>query len=120
MKLIIAGSRSIDEIVAYAEIVKLRILDNSPIANVTEIVSGRARGPDKAGEVYGDFYDIPIKKFPADWNKFGKRAGPIRNAEMAKYADMLLLIWDGKSRGSLDMRQRMVGLGKPIVEVILK
>lgn len=43
--------------------------------------------------------------FPADWNKHGKAAGPILNAEMAEVADALIAFWDGKSRGTANMIQ---------------
>jgi hypothetical protein len=39
---------------------------------------------------------------------------------MAEYADALLLIWDGSSRGSANMRQQMERRGKPVYEVILR
>jgi hypothetical protein len=41
--------------------------------------------------------------FSADWDKLGKRAGVLRNEDMAKKADALVLIWDGESRGSANM-----------------
>ncbi len=63
---------------------------------------------------------LPVKEFPADWDQHGNAAGPIRNAQMADYADALLLIYDGESRGSLNMRKQMAQLKKPIYEVILK
>ena len=40
---------------------------------------------------------------PADWDKHGKAAGPIRNAEMAEVADALIAFWDGQSRGTANM-----------------
>ena len=48
--------------------------------------------------------DIPIKRFLPDWDNFGKSAGLRRNDEMSSYADVLLLIWDGESRGSSNMK----------------
>lgn len=119
MKVIVAGSRHIDEIEAYAELVDLRIRHDHIFSQATEIVSGCAKGPDTAGEVYADFYDIPIKRFPADWEKYGNRAGPIRNNKMAVYADRLVLIWDGKSSGSRHMKEAMLKLHKPVTEIIL-
>lgn len=121
MKFIVAGSRTIDWHLAYGELVKLRITEGHAFSRgkVTEIVCGCANGPDTAGEVYGDFYDIPIKKFPAEWEKYGNRAGPIRNNKMAVYADALLLIWDGKSSGSRHIKSAMLLLNKPVYEVIL-
>lgn len=60
------------------------------------------------------------KEFPADWKAHGKAAGPIRNKQMAEYADALLLIWDGESKGSASMKNEMLKLNKPVYEVIIK
>lgn len=126
MKLIIAGSRHFEDWAVYGELVKMRIeriggKERSHVINqATEIVSGGATGVDKAGELYGDFYDVPVKVFPAEWRKYQNRAGPIRNNKMAVYADALLLIWDGESRGSAHMKQAMLALGKPVYEVKFK
>ena len=68
-----------------------------------EIVSGAARGADTLGERYAKEHNMQIKQFPADWDKYGKRAGYIRNSQMADYADYLVAFWDGKSRGTLLM-----------------
>ena len=47
--------------------------------------------------------NISLMCFPADWNKYGKRAGYIRNEQMAKEADALIAFWDGKSKGTKHM-----------------
>lgn len=115
MKLIIAGSRTIsptiDEIANY--------LDTKEIPEVTEIVCGMANGVDLSGRSSAKALGIDVKEFPADWNKHNKAAGPIRNKQMAEYADSLLLIWDGKSKGSANMKANMLKLNKPIYEVII-
>lgn len=85
-----------------------------------EIVSGGASGIDACGEMFAQSIGIPVKIFEADWKTHGKAAGPIRNKEMAEYADILLLIWNGKSRGSANMKHQMEKLNKPIHEVILR
>jgi len=118
MKLIIAGSRSLiigpDGILMY-----LGYYFNTaePIA---EIVSGGANGVDRDAEIAAQECLIPFKLFAADWETHGKAAGPIRNRQMAEYADALLLIWDGESRGSKNMKQEMLKLKKPVYEVILR
>jgi len=71
--------------------------------HVVEIISGGASGADKLGECFAKSYDLPITRFPADWSKHGKSAGPIRNLQMAEYADELVAFWDGKSRGTKNM-----------------
>lgn len=86
----------------------------------SEIVSGMCpSGPDYWAVRYSKYTEIELKSFPADWDSFGKSAGMRRNKQMADYADALLLIWDGKSRGSANMKQTMVKLNKPVYEIIL-
>ena len=97
MKLIIAGSRTIQNY----NLIKNTI--NSLNLNIEEIISGTANGVDKLGELYASEYSIKLVKFPADWKNFGKRAGYIRNVEMAKYGDSCIIFWDGVSNGSKHM-----------------
>ena len=70
---------------------------------ITEVVSGGARGVDKLGEIWAVKNDIPIRLFPANWKEHGRSAGYIRNKEMANYADALIALWDGKSAGTRHM-----------------
>ena len=97
MKVIIAGSRTITNEQAIFTAIKESGFE------ITEVVSGGAAGVDKFGEKYANRYDIPLKIFPADWEKKKASAGIIRNAEMAKYAEALIAVWDGKSRGTKNM-----------------
>ena len=68
-----------------------------------EIVSGTAMGADRLGERYAKENGYKLKRFPAEWDKYGKSAGYRRNAEMAKYADACVVFWDGVSRGTKHM-----------------
>tara|TARA_Y100000592_G_C5284360_1_gene227777 strand:- start:66 stop:425 length:360 start_codon:yes stop_codon:yes gene_type:complete len=68
-----------------------------------EIVSGGARGADKFGEDFAKTFNLPLRVFPADWDRYGKSAGYRRNAEMAEYATHLIAFWDGSSRGTKHM-----------------
>jgi hypothetical protein len=101
MKLIIAGSRTLTR---YEWLVDA-ILQSG--FKPREIVSGGARGPDKLGERYAAEMGIQVKLFPAQWDKFGKSAGYRRNAEMGDYADALLILYDGVSKGSKHMFEYM-------------
>ena len=58
---------------------------------------------DTLGKRYAEEHDIPVMSFPADWNKYKKAAGYIRNQEMAQHADALVAFWDGQSRGTKNM-----------------
>ncbi len=46
-----------------------------------------------------------VRRFPADWNRYGKRAGYVRNQEMAEYASHCILFWDGASKGTKIMSE---------------
>ena len=94
MKVIIAGSRGIKDPSVIAKAVKDSGFD------VTEVVSGTARGVDLLGELWAFEHKVAVHRFPADWNKFGRHAGYVRNFSMAVYADALIAIWDGKSPGT--------------------
>lgn len=96
MKLIIVGGRDFDRGDMVIEHIK-------PFKLITEIVCGMCRGADMMGYNYATLWDIPVTKFPADWDKYGKSAGYIRNKQMAKYADAALIFWDGKSKGTKHM-----------------
>lgn len=101
MKIIIAGSRGINSIEEiYSAVQKSKF-------NVSEVVSGGARGVDLLGEVYARKENKNIKRFPAEWDKFGKSAGYKRNTQMAEYSDGLIAIWDGKSSGTKHMIDEM-------------
>lgn len=104
MKVIIAGSRNIPKTVQHCLIdSSLTELFSQFGIVVTEVVSGTAKGGDKVGEERAKLNNIPIKKFPANWDEYGKRAGYLRNAEMAEYGEFLVAIWDGKSKGTKHM-----------------
>lgn len=65
-----------------------------------EIVSGMSDGADRLGELYAEENGYGIKEFSADWANHGDSAGPIRNKQMAEYANALIAFWDGSSKGT--------------------
>jgi len=113
MKVIIAGTRTLDDPLLVDSAVYLSRY------NISEVISGGCKGIDQWGEVWAKKQGIPIKIFQADWDKYGRAAGPIRNALMAEYANALILIWDGKSKGSLNMLCNANKLGLKICNLNL-
>jgi hypothetical protein len=103
-KLVVAGSRSFTEDMSDERAYKLCC---SAIARLpvrpTEIVSGGARGADTVGEKVAREHNIDLAVFEPDWDEHGRAAGPIRNQQMAEYADGVLAIWDCESRGTQSM-----------------
>lgn len=128
MKLIVAGCREVlgkgKSVPYYDDFHNQQVADGlvldafakyiDVLINVTEIVSGGAKGIDKAGERFASKYELPLKRISANWEKLGKKAGFIRNVEMANYADSLLAIWDGKSKGTEHMINTMNKLKKQV------
>lgn len=98
-KVIVAGTRT------FSDYGMLRlVLDEilKPYDDIT-IISGGARGADALGERYASERGYNVIRFPAEWDKYGKAAGPIRNRKMAEVADICVVFWDGKSRGAKNM-----------------
>jgi hypothetical protein len=94
MKLIVAGGR--DYPLEDDDFDKLSSIDG-----ITELVSGGAKGVDQDAETWATSKNIPIKQFKADWKSYGRAAGPVRNREMAKYADAVVLFPGGKGTASM-------------------
>ena len=94
MRTIIAGGRNITD---YA-LVEAAVSECG--WKITEVVSGTASGADSLGEQWALAHGVMLKQFPANWDRFGKSAGYKRNQDMAAYADALILVWDGVSKGS--------------------
>ena len=103
IKVIIAGTRDFNDYAFLKKNVDYFLQGINPNNEEIEIVSGNARGADKLGERYAKEHNLPVKLFPANWDKYGKRAGNLRNQEMANYADVLIAFWDEKSKGTKHM-----------------
>ena len=100
MRTIIAGSRDVHDYDVVEDAVQGA--ENEGIFP-SVVLSGRARGVDRAGEVWARMNGVPVDRFPADWKKHGRSAGFRRNAEMAASAEALIAVWDGHSRGTKHM-----------------
>lgn len=81
MKVIIAGSRTITQL----DLINQAVAESG--FDITEVVSGTANGVDSLGEVWALGAEVPVQRFPAQWQKYGKSAGFKRNRQMADYAD---------------------------------
>lgn len=97
MNCIVAGCRYINKFEHVVDAIQLSGFE------IDTIVSGGASGIDTLAVRWAREYRKNIRVFNAQWDKHGKAAGPIRNEEMAQYANGLIAIWDGRSRGTHDM-----------------
>lgn len=114
MRCIIAGSRSITDPRQVAAAVAASGFD------ITEVVSGTARGADQLGELFAEEHGIPVRRFLADWNRYGKRAGMLRNLAMLECAAAapegggLIAVWDGRSPGTRHTIEHARKAGLPV------
>ncbi len=99
MRTIIAGSRGIRDYYVVRNTIRASGFE------ITEVLCGTAQGVDLMGEEWACSNGIPVRRFPAAWGKHGKKAGILRNIEMACNADALIAIWDGKSKGTAHMME---------------
>ena len=115
MKVIVAGTRYKDKAnkIPFDDYrLVVEAIDRSGF-EITEVVCGMAIGVDKLGEQWAIANNISVKEMPANWNAHGKAAGPIRNRQMAEYADAAVIVWDGVSNGSRNMINEMIRKKKP-------
>ena len=112
-RVVIAGCRyynNYDEAKIYIDY----CLSNIKKENDIIIVSGGASGADAIGERYAKENGFKLEKYPADWKRFGKSAGPKRNEQMAIVSDYIICFWDGKSKGTKSMIEYAKKYNKPI------
>jgi len=116
MKLLIAGSRSIGKVGPnewnYQELKEtIASAIHHHGLEPTLIISGGAKGPDRAGELYAEECGIPLTVIKPNW-KLGRAAGMINNASLENAADALLVLYDGSSKGTKDTILRFMKKGK--------
>ncbi|WP_082406149.1 DUF2493 domain-containing protein [Achromobacter xylosoxidans] len=97
MRVIVAGPRD------FFDLKTVQGAINASGFHISELVHGNATGVDADAGYVAEMRGLPVKVFPADWKTHGRAAGPIRNRQMAEYAQALVAIWDGKSRGTKNM-----------------
>lgn len=108
MRVLVAGSRSIRR---YAHVARI-LRDMIPLTT-TVIISGGASGVDSLAELWAKKMGFRVERYKADWKKYGKGAGFIRNKRMLDEGrpDRAIIIWDGKSVGTKHMRSLLERAG---------
>lgn len=112
MRILVCGSRHFNDYEAVAR-------ELQRIGDIGLIIHGAAQGADTCGERYAMANSIPMQSFPADWERYGKSAGPIRNRQMLKEGapDLVVAFRGPNSRGTQDMINAATKAGIP-VEII--
>ena len=112
--LVIRRTKSVSVLVAGSR--SITTFDLSPYipSDCGLIISGGAKGIDTVAERYAAAHGIESRVFKPDYARFGKAAPLKRNDEMVEQADMVLAIWDGKSRGIKHTIDYAAKIGKEV------
>lgn len=115
MKIGVIGSRNFDDNWFVNIEYVYGILNKEP--NITMIISGDAKGADKIAEKYADSNNLTKFIIRPNWDKYGIKAGFIRNSTIIKYSDKIYAFWDGKSNGTRDSIKKAKLANKEIVVI---
>ncbi len=110
MKLAVVGSRSII----------VNNLNEYINKNVTEIVTGGAKGTDTCAINYATENSLRLTVFYPEFSRYGKVAPIKRNLSIAEYSDEALVFWDGKSKGTKHVISCFEKLQKKVTLIIVK
>lgn len=114
--IIVSGSRTIQDY----ELVKGAIESSPWFGEIVHVHVGDARGVDTLTIRWCRENGITYTVFYADWDEWGRQAGPIRNQEMIdEGGEGVVLVWDGKSKGSASMKSLATKAKLPIHEVTI-
>ena len=83
-------------------------------------VLGGCRGADALGKRYAAENGFETEIYPADWEKYGRAAGPKRNKKIAEISDYIICFWDGKSKGTKSLLIFTEKAGKPVKIKLIK
>ena len=112
-KVVVAGCRDFNDYEIAKEFIDICI-SNIRKDNEIVFVSGGCRGADMLGERYARENGMCIERYPADWNTYGRAAGPMRNRQMAEVTDYVICFWDGLSHGTKTMIEYAKEFNKPV------
>ena len=113
-RIVIAGCRDYNNYEEAEEFIDLCVSSFAGKDNIV-IVSGGAKGADMLGERYASERGFAIERYNADWKTYGRRAGPMRNKQMAEVSDYVICFWDGESKGTKSMIECAKKSGKTVM-----
>ena len=122
VRIIVCGGRHFDDYNRMRSTIDGVIAEIGSSVTAVEIVSGHCAGADQLGEKYAEEHGYPCKVFPANWEKHGRAAGPIRNSEMIKYASeaevpVVVAFRSPRTRGTNDTVKKATKKGFKVVVV---
>jgi hypothetical protein len=112
MKILVCGGRD------FGNYHRARDVLYAYLDRVTCIIEGGARGADALGRMFANDYNIPLKTFPANWERYGRSAGHIRNQQMLDegHPDLVIAFPGGRGTANMIERAKKAGVETIIIE----
>ncbi len=104
MRILVCGGRDFNNYEAMEDVLKQY--------EITTLIQGGAKGADALAKKYAKGSNIEMLEYPADWNKYGFAAGPIRNKQMLDEGkpDLILAFPGGKGTANMKEQARIAGI----------
>jgi len=112
IRITIGGYRKYNDYDVFCKNVDAYISETG--ADEITILSGHCSGVDMMAERYAAEKGYCLEVYPAEWRKYGKAAGPIRNRRMVEKSDMVIAFWNGSSKGTRNLIKCAEMLKKPV------
>ena len=111
MKIVIGGCRDYHDYDAFCEFVD-RCLEE--LRQDVTVLSGHCSGVDAMAERYAAERGLGVEIYAAEWDKYGRAAGPVRNKKMVEQSDAVIAFWDRVSKGTRSLIRYAEQQGKPL------
>ena len=113
MKVAVVGSRNLGDS-CYG------VVERYVPVGCSEIISGGAAGVDMLAERYAQENNLMLTVMRPDYKTFDRTAPLVRNGEIVRRADYVLILWDGVSRGTLNVIMTCMKTNKPHKLLLIK
>lgn len=108
MRVLVCGGRDFNDV----EFIHRTLDALSRLREFDVMIHGAAPGADSLAGAWAKHHNMPVEVYPADWQKYGKRAGPIRNAQMLREGkpDVVIAFPGGRGTAHMTMLAREAGV----------
>jgi hypothetical protein len=114
----IVGSREFPSRKVFREVLDREVKSDDIIVTGYNCTCERPKGPDEWAYEYARLRDMPEPLlFPAQWKKYGRGAGFMRNTDIVNHSNRVIAFWDRKSKGTIDTVKKAIKAKKPVLVI---
>lgn len=113
MRVLVTGGRDFDDRKVFHAFMATLFVDR----HLDTIIHGACGGADRMADTWARMWHLNIERYPANWSKYGRKAGPMRNEQMLREGKPNLVVAFPGGRGTADMVRRARKAGVEVVEV---